>query len=193
LLKVFFFYSYNLISFDLSNLISDDNKYLIHKLYINSNFFSYDLCVSLLITQLYYISIYTTPYFNEFFKHLLNSVDYTDFFFIHPEIYFIVKDYSNIYSIFCTEISTAVCSNYIRETFVHPFFVLIEIVSFFMLVIYFAIIYFSYYNNSTTEENLIDHDYLSNSLTVESEEEIGSFDDTVLSLVLFTLLFFWFF
>jgi hypothetical protein len=34
--------------------------------------------------------------------------------------------------------------------------------------------YFSYYGNSTNEYNLIDHDYLLTSTTVEAEEEISS-------------------
>ena len=186
----FFFYSYNLVSFSLSNFILNDNNFLLNKTYMNnSNLYAYDLFLSVVLTQFYYLSIYVTPYFNEFFKHLLSSVEYTNMFYIHPEIYFILKDYSNNYVAFFADIVVSVYLDQLSETFTHPLFVLLEIISFFLLLMYLLIIYFSYYNNSTSEENLIDHDYLVTTLTVESEEEIGSIDDTLLSLVLFTLLF----
>jgi len=48
-------------------------------------------------------------------------------------------------------------------------------VLFLTVVLYiFLSMYFSYYNNSTKEYNLIDHDYLLTSTTVEAEEEISS-------------------
>jgi hypothetical protein len=146
-----------------------------------------------MLTQFYYISVYINPYVNEFCKHLVNSVEYTDFYFIHPEVVLAFKSYNNVFSMFCTEFAAVVCTNEIRETIINPFFILIEIVSLFMVLAFFVMMYFSYYNTSTTEENLIDHDYLVNSTTVESEEEIGSIDDTFLSLLMLTLLFLWFF
>lgn len=133
------------------------------------------------------------PYFNEFFKHLLSSVEYTNMYHIHPEIFFAFKDYSNHYSTVFAESIMSVFLDEISETFIHPLFVLLEIVSFFMLISYFLIAYFSYYGNATTEDSLIDHDYLAATLTTEAEEEVSSFDDAVLGLVLLTLLFLWFF
>jgi hypothetical protein len=48
-------------------------------------------------------------------------------------------------------------------------------VLFLMVATYiFLSMYFSYYGNSTKEYNLIDHDYLLTSTTVEAEEEISS-------------------
>ncbi|HRP26158.1 hypothetical protein [Thauera sp.] len=190
----FLSYSYNLVSFNLSNMIVSDGNYFINKMYVsNYNFFSYDLFISVLITQIYYMTVNMTPYFNEFFKHLLNSVEYTDFFYIHPEIYFIFKNNSNYYYVYFTDLAVSLHTNLVTETFIHTLFSFIELVSFFMLLSFFLIMYFSYYNNSTTEENLIDHDYIVNSTTVESEEEIGSIDDTFLTVLITTLLFLWFF
>lgn len=60
---------------------------------------------------------------------------------------------------------------------------LIFIVFFFSLFINF---YFSFYTSSVNEESTIDIDFLMNSATVESEKEISSFDDIILTfLVLF--------
>jgi len=49
--------------------------------------------------------------------------------------------------------------------------------------------FFSYYNSSTREENTIDHDYLIANATVEAEEEIGSLDDMLLSVVFISFIF----
>lgn len=174
----------------MSNFITNDNNFFLTKNYIGSyNLYSYDLFLSVILTQFYYVSVYFMPYFNEFFKHLVNSVEYSNMYHIHPEIYFVFKDYSNHYSVLFTESIISIYLDQISETFIHPLFILLEIVSFFMLLLYFVVIYFSYYGNSTSEDNLIDHDYLVTSLTVESEEEISSFDDTILALVILTLLF----
>jgi hypothetical protein len=59
-----------------------------------------------------------------------------------------------------------------------------------MILVIVLIVYFTYYSNSTFEEYLIDHDFLNISVTVESEEEIGSIDDTLLIVLLLILIFF---
>jgi len=45
---------------------------------------------------------------------------------------------------------------------------------FFFTLAIFCSFLFSYYNNATSEDRLIDHDYLIGSATVEAEEEISS-------------------
>jgi hypothetical protein len=50
---------------------------------------------------------------------------------------------------------------------------------------FFVAFYFSYYSSSTKEESTVDSDYLSASITVESEKELGSLDDLLMpSIVL---------
>jgi hypothetical protein len=55
--------------------------------------------------------------------------------------------------------------------------------------LFFIILYFSYYNSSTKEENTIDHDFLIANATVEAEEEIGSLDDMLLSILILSYIF----
>jgi len=49
--------------------------------------------------------------------------------------------------------------------------------------------YFSFYSSSVKEESTIDSDYLSSTALVESEKEIGSFDDILMSLLIFLYFF----
>jgi hypothetical protein len=57
------------------------------------------------------------------------------------------------------------------------------------LVLGFLMTYFNYYGSISSEENLIDHDYLVFNITVEAEEEIGSLDDMLLSSVILLYIF----
>jgi hypothetical protein len=51
------------------------------------------------------------------------------------------------------------------------------------------IIYMSFYNKANTENNMVDSDYLSSSLLVESEKEIASLDDLILAIIIVTYVF----
>jgi len=53
--------------------------------------------------------------------------------------------------------------------------------------------YFSFYFSSSKEESTIDSDYLSASITVESEKELGSLDDLILCFVIIVYTFGWYF
>jgi hypothetical protein len=50
---------------------------------------------------------------------------------------------------------------------------------------FFVAFYFSFYSSASKEESTVDADYLSASLTVESEKEIGSIDDILMPLIIF--------
>lgn len=67
----------------------------------------------------------------------------------------------------------------------------------FVLVVYLtSVIVIFCYNfivQAHQEENLLDHDFLIQSLLAEAEEEIGSFDDMIVGGVLFFFVFGWYF
>jgi len=63
---------------------------------------------------------------------------------------------------------------------------LIILVFFIYLLIIF---YFSYFNSLVKEEVSADVDYLLMSTSIESEKEIGSFDDIILTMIMFVYIF----
>jgi hypothetical protein len=63
----------------------------------------------------------------------------------------------------------------------------------FILVLFLLLTYFNYYSNYNTEDNIVDHDYLTYNVTIEAEEEIGSMDDMLLTSVILLYIFLWFF
>ena len=54
----------------------------------------------------------------------------------------------------------------------------------FYIIFFFVAFYFSFYTTATKEESTIDSDYLSASITVESEKEIGSIDDILMPSII---------
>src|SRR5438132_1564156 len=60
------------------------------------------------------------------------------------------------------------------ESFLTPSMVIFQFFFIFLLVLAFLMTYFNYYGSVSSEENLIDHDYLIFNITIEAEEEIGS-------------------
>lgn len=55
------------------------------------------------------------------------------------------------------------------------------------------VLYHSFFSSSTKEENLIDHDYMYLTITIEAEEEIASMDDILMLVCLLFGIFGWFF
>jgi len=76
-----------------------------------------------------------------------------------------------------------------EENFLNPVLILPHLIVIAMFVMFFISLYFSYYNSSVKEENTIDHDYLIANATVEAEEEIGSLDDMLLSILILSYIF----
>jgi len=76
-----------------------------------------------------------------------------------------------------------------EEIVVNPIMLIPHFLVLFTFFLVFLVMFFSYYNSSTREENTIDHDYLIANATVESEEEIGSLDDMLLSVIFISFIF----
>jgi hypothetical protein len=90
---------------------------------------------------------------------------------------------------FSAEIDSVITTLDSNENYLAPIILLPHIITIFLFILVFIAMYFSYYNSSTKEENTIDHDYLSASATVEAEEEIGSLDDMLLSIIIISYIF----
>jgi hypothetical protein len=158
---------------------------------LNNN---HNLFISIILDQLFFIAALSLPYFNDFFHHLINSDEFNNFLIIHPEYYFIYKDYTNnFYQNYLSNIYLSMYLLTINESFISPIMMITQFFFIFFLVLLFIITYFSYFNNMNTEDNIVDHDYLAFNVTIEAEEEIGSMDDMLLTSVILLYIFLWFF
>jgi hypothetical protein len=112
----------------------------------------------------------------------------------HPEYYFIYKSYLNeFYQNYFTNIYLSIYLLNINESYLTPVMMLPQFIFIFILVLFLLLTYFNYYSNYNTEDNIVDHDYLTYNVTIEAEEEIGSMDDMLLTSVILLYIFLWFF
>lgn len=152
------------------------------------------MLVSIILDQIYALSIFLLPFFNEFLRHFSSSIEFSTFLETHPEYYLIFKKYSlNFYYDFFSNFYISLYSLNITESFLTPTMIIFQFLFIFFLILGFLMIYFNYYGSVSSEENLVDHDYLIFNVTIEAEEEIGSIDDMLLSSVILLYIFLWFF
>jgi hypothetical protein len=191
-----FSYSYDLTSYVFWNYFYQDSSRLNYKVMwynsiLNNN---HNLFISIILDQLFFITALSLPFFNDFFHHLINSDEFNNFLIIHPEYYFIYKNYTNsFYQNYLSNIYLSMYLLTINESFISPIMMITQFFFIFFLVLLFIITYFSYFNNFNSEDNIVDHDYLAFNVTVEAEEEIGSIDDMLLTSVILLYIFLWFF
>lgn len=144
--------------------------------------------------QLTFLLLLSLPYFSDFFKNTFSSFELNNIFLYHPEYFFIFKNI--IFSYFYSYSSNLYLSNYnmiVDESFISPVMMFSQILLLFFITLIFLVTYFSYFNNSNSEDNIVDHDYLAFNVTIEAEEEIGSMDDMLLTSVILLYIFLWFF
>lgn len=191
-----------IISFEnhVFNIFSTDwNLYLYSLWCLSMDFSQTSLVWSIILDDFFLLSVWESEVFQTFFDSVINNpfdfeeerlVWYTD-----------LPDYLVIHIAF---INDFVCNS--AETIYHSVVInnfeensttlprIVVDVMFLMIFLYvFLSMYFSYYGNSTQEYNLIDHDYLLTSTTVEAEEEISSWDDMILAAMLIVFIFLWYF
>jgi hypothetical protein len=124
---------------------------------------------------------------------VLTSNETTYIFIYNPELLFIKGQIINDYSSYFSKFFIILNETAIVESFITPIIILPQ----FIFITYFIILlisfYFNYFSSSTKEESLIDVDYLVTSGTIEAEKEITAFDDMILTFVVLTYIFGWYF
>jgi len=75
------------------------------------------------------------------------------------------------------------------ESWLSPSVQLIDLIIIIFFISFFIFFYFSYYNSYNKENNTVDSDYLLCSIFFESEKEIASLDDLILSIIIITYIF----
>lgn len=192
----FFFYNYKIVSYLFWNYLYNDLVNLNQKIYWNNpNLnFQFDLFLAFIVDKIYFLSVLSLPYFNDFFKHFLNSSEFNNFFYVHPEFYLIFKDYLfYFYNNYMSSMYTSLYLLSFTESYISIVMVFVQFLILLFLFLLFLITYFCYFINSSNSDNIIDHDYLLFNVLVEAEEEIGSIDDMLLTSVVLIYIFFWFF
>lgn len=192
----FFAYNYDIVYYLYENYIYEDASYVKNKKYWSGSitYNQYTFMSSIILDQIYALGIISLPFFVEFFKHFFNSFEMTNFIESHPEYYLIFKEYTMLYYLnYFTGLYSSLFLLNVHESFLTPVMLIPHWIFIIGSIAFFFLLYFSYFNTHSSEENIIDHDYLLFNVTVESEEEVGSLDDMLLSSVILIYIFLWFF
>jgi hypothetical protein len=162
-------------------------------------FWAYDYKLSLFISMCIFQDIQNLgssvllPYVTNWYNYIHQASNNIVFYLEHPEhnyFYnaaltdFVVPYISKIRFLFELETS--------NESIILIPFVVLDLILKISILGLFVSFLMSWYNTSAKSNN-IDSDFLINSLSIESEEEIASIDDTVLLLIIIFFIFGWFF
>lgn len=132
--------------------------------------------------------------FDAFFKNIVFNYDFSLVVFMNPEFYFISNVFMKTFILpFSSDINSILHTLMNVDNLFNPAIIIPHLGSILLIIGLFISIYFSYYTSSVREENTIDQDYLIANATVEAEEEIGSVDDIMLTVVIIGFIFLWYF
>lgn len=184
--------SYNWFTNNIYQDTFDFNYYSFWYSTLDVSYFT--LFWSVMLDKFLISNLFKLPYQDNWFKFLTQNYDTSLLFINHPE-YFFISDYivKTFILPFSSNIDNIIYVLNDEENFLNPVLILPHLIVISMFVMFFISLYFSYYNSSVREENTIDHDYLIANATVEAEEEIGSLDDMLLSILILSYIFLWYF
>lgn len=137
----------------------------------------------------------TNMFYDDFwFKSFLSSKESTLVLSYHPEIVFLQNGIKNfLLNPYTTNFFYSLMTLDLNESYLSPVLLFPQFVLIVYLISLFSIFLFSFFSAANNDENLIDHDFLINSLLIESEEEFGSLDDMIIAGILFFYVFGWYF
>jgi len=162
--------------------------------YFNLSISAFQLFWAVILDQYIVTLVYKLPYTEDWFRSMLSSKEATLVLIYHPELSFVKEEISKVY--FFSYFGDLIFSIYDlveSETFLTPVILFPQLLLLIFLAVLFMSFYFSYFSSATTEENVVDTDYLVGSATVEAEKEISSFDDMILAFVVLFYIFGWYF
>lgn len=186
-----FVFDLQLISF-LDNYIVDDSLSNVSLNWCEEctpDFAQNQLFYSFIVDTLYYHYIFKKGFYDNSWFYFNDATNTSPmyFFAIHPESSFFSNSWSKDLKDYL------VAYDYMSvESIISPSMQLLDFFSMFFIINFIIVIYFSYYV-SFLESIVVDSDYLSISIMTESEKEIASLDDIILSVIIIMYVFGWFF
>jgi len=131
---------------------------------------------------------------DEWLRSFLSTRETTLFVLHHPELIFVRSQIINNFFInFLSDTNISIYEYLESESYITPILLFPQLIFIVYVVLVGTSFYFSFYMSFSKEENTTDADFLSNSMLVESEKEIGSSDDLLMTVLVFLYVFCWYF
>lgn len=156
---------------------------------VQNAYFFYNCYLSDYVDRLYA----ATPAFFRIWYHFASGDQMIFIHYFHPELFHEIENATGDFLLPFVTIFRPVLSIMLNETVSLAITLFPQYLMTVGLIGFLFIMYLNYFNSSTTEENIIDHDFLIANAALDAEEEIGSLDDILFSFVIFFYVFSWFF
>jgi len=189
-------YNYKITYFSFLNYFFDDSIDLFYNTiwFILLNTVSFQLIWSILLDTYILYDVAKYIVLDDWFQNLTTCNNTSIFVLMHPEIILLRSQFcNNSVSSFFSDRYLSIFELIESESFLPVIMLIPQLLFIVTVMTIFVIFYFSYYSSPVKEEALVDSDYLAASLTIESEKELGSVDDYILTLLVFMYMFGWYF
>lgn len=189
-------YDYKIVYFYLLNNVYDESAdfFFISAWYVSLQSSSLQLFWSIMLDNYIADSIFQLSLTDEWVRSYISSKDATLFVLHHPEIIFFKNQIiNNFFFDFLTDINISAIQYLDSQSLLTPIMLFPQLLFIAYLGFLFVAFYFAFYQSATKEEATIDSDYLSASVTVESEKELGSIDDLLMPMLIIVYTFGWYF
>jgi len=194
--ETLYMYDYKVVYFWLLNNVYDESIdfFFLSVWYVLLQASSLQLFWSIMLDNYITLSLFQFSLTDEWTRSYLSSKDSALFVIYHPEVIFFKNQiFNNFFFDFLSDINVSAIQYLDSQSFLSPIMLFPQLLFITYIGFLFVSFYFSFYSSSSKEEATIDADYLSASITVESEKEIGSIDDMLMPSIVLIYTFGWYF
>ncbi len=194
--ETLYIYDYKIVYFWFLNSVYDESMdfFFLSVWYSSLQTSSLQLFWSVLLDTYITSSLFQLSLTDEWVRSYMSGKDSALFVIYHPEVIFLKNQIINNYFFdFLSDINVSAIQYLDSQSLLTPIMLFPQLLFVAYMGFLFVAFYFSFYSSSTKEESTIDSDYLSASITVESEKEIGSIDDMLMPSIIIIYTFGWYF
>jgi hypothetical protein len=194
--ETLYIYDYKIVYFWFLNSVYDESMdfFFLSVWYSSLQTSSLQLFWSVLLDNYVTNSLFQLSLTDEWVRSYMSGKDSALFVIYHPEVIFLKNQIINNYFFdFLSDINVSAVQYLDSQSLLTPIMLFPQLLFVAYMGFLFVAFYFSFYSSSTKEESTVDADYLSASITVESEKEIGSIDDMLMPSVIIIYTFGWYF
>lgn len=191
-----YIYDYKIVYLRVLNNIYNDNLdfFFTSLWYISLSTSGLQFFWSVLLDNYVANSLLQFSLTDEWVRSYITSKDASLLIVYHPEIVFFKNQIlDNFLLNHLADINVSIIQFLEREKLITPIMLVPQLVFLTLMIFLFASFFFSFYVTPSDDEASIDADYLSASVTVEAEKEIGSLDDILMPAIILIYTFGWYF
>jgi hypothetical protein len=194
--ETLYMYDFKITYFWLLNNIYDESMDLFF-LFIWSNSLQtsgLQLLWSVLLDSYITLGLFQFNLTDEWVRSFMSGKDSALFVIYHPEVLFFKNQIlSNYFFDYLADVNVSAIQYLDSQSLLTPIMLFPQLLFIAYVGFLFVSFYFSFYSSSSKEESTVDADYLTASITIESEKELGSLDDILMPSVVIIYTFGWYF